>query len=224
MTWTNWIVTHQIEITTITSWISALWAILIPILLLIFWHKLTQKIKRRDNLFEIRKVLYPELYEKLQIAISALLWIYGFTYSKTYQDCSKQDIKKECEKFELNNFQTQEILDLWDKNIREAIEKLQEYDQMIKMGKAFDIYNEFHNFFVLKKLFFSQFIIESLKKVKDPLDTLKSNYQAARDLKYMYKTGNEEISKIMKENMELRKTIKKETEDFEKDVRNELLQ
>lgn len=224
MTWENWIIINQIEITTITSFISAVWAIGIPILLLIYWNKLTRKLNRRKKISEIRDVLYPELYEKLQITMSYLFSTYGFGYSKTYDNYLKEDIENECKIFELNFCQTKEILDLYATKRADAITKLKEYEEIIKIGKALDTYNEFYNFFVLKKLFFSENIINVVQNLEKDLSKYKANLQSIRDFKYIYKIDDKkEIWKIRKENNWLIDIVKKKSKEVEEKIRKELV-
>jgi len=137
---------------------------------------------------------------------------------------SKEDIIDECKKIELNSHQTKEISDLYDSKKDDAINKLKEYQDMIKIGKALDTYNEFHNFFILKKLFFSENIIDTIQNLEEDLSKYKTNLQSIRNLKYVHGLwDSEEIWKTRKENNWLIEIVNKKSKEVEKIIREELV-
>lgn len=201
--------------------LSIVSTVIVPLVIWYVGHNLSTVLKKKEKIFDKRQVLYPELYEKMERAKSAILWFYGrFVRQRTYEDYNKEDIERECKNLELNSMQTDDILELWDTDLDKAVKKIRFYYRQRELFECERLYNIFHNFVVFKKFFFSDEIMNIIEEIKDPLDKFHRN----NDFTMNNKIDDLSFSQqIRNENEKYREIIKNNAEKLENRIKQELL-
>lgn len=127
----------------------------------IFKQELSREALKSVSLFNVRQILYPEIFEKIQIAQGCTLGLMGVRYSLTFDDYSENDFKRF---FQQNDFLTDKTKDsffqLLSNDPAGAIKKLHLWLREKEFSDCKVKQLELKNHLILKQLYISQNILD----------------------------------------------------------------
>lgn len=112
---------------------------------------------------------YPEVYKYLEIAYGRIFSLRGEGRYLSFENTNRTDIETYLKSLNVTNQDTEQILNLWDKQKSIAINKLQSIRRLINYNEAYEKWIEANDFFIFNELFLSD---EAAKHVRIVLDYL----------------------------------------------------
>ncbi len=157
---------------------------------------------------------YAELYRLVLVADGSLEGLYGFRQVPSFDEYTKEDMKKHLLNLNIVEGFIPQLLEGWETSREECIRKIREYQTMIEFQKADRARTDASNYYLLNSVYLS----ETVEKITTEILTLLGHqyvfdYQS-RVEHYSDETGRAERKQIKEKKpvliKELKATIRKE--------------
>lgn len=174
-------------------------------------HILQKKVQDFSLYNEKKHICYAELYKLMKIAEGSIMGLSGFTKGPSFEDYSKEDIKKYLDGLTPDKV-SKEVIEIWDTNKNDAIKIISEYEKHKKLNNAENSYFEARNYWLMNELYFDDELDLKIEDLFQTLYSLYVNYEIPDDVPR--KVNSELKSKVKEKVNNLKVSMKKELSPF----------
>lgn len=139
---------------------------------------------------ERRHVIYAKIYEHLVKSDGAVFSLRGIRFSRTYEDCNREDIVKILGDIEGPSKPKEEILQTWDTDSRSGIDALKKYLLEYETNLARESQTNAKNYWRTEELYVSKTVSNKVHEV------LSNQFALFHEYTNPNPSGNEQATQI----------------------------